>query len=154
MLELRGNNKEELEEYSILLNNPKLDINLKEKLIQQVETIVDDISTITGLDEAHLLFKYSKVRPTWKNVQAMFANDSDLLSTSVINFLNQENNAIILSKSRMETVANEDGVSIYSKLCEALIHEKILMMYHINYLHNPFHGATIVLSLVQYLLKG
>ena len=161
LLELRGNNKEELEEYSILLNNPKLDINLKEKLIQQVETIVDDISTITGLDEAHLLFKYSKVRPTWKNVQAMFANDSDLLSTSVINFLNQENNAIILSKSRMETVANEDGVSIYSKLCEALIHEKNindvsykLFTQSIPWCYNSFKPSSISPERMRILIEG
>ena len=60
LLELRGNTREELEEYTILLNNSKLNIKLKDKLIQQIETIVDDISTITGLDEAHLLFQYSK----------------------------------------------------------------------------------------------
>lgn len=78
----------------------------------------------------------------------MFANDSDLLSTSVITFLNQDNNAIALSKSRMTTAINEDGVEVYSKLCKALIHEKVLMMYHINYFCNPFHGVTITLTQV------
>lgn len=124
LLELKDNTKEELKEYIILLNNPKLDIKLKERLILQIDTIVNDISTITGLDEAHLLFQYSKVTPIWENIQAMFEKDNNLLSTSVITFLNEDKNAIELSNKNMSTVTNEDGVKVYSKLCRALIHER------------------------------
>lgn len=161
LLELKGNTREELEEYTILLNNSKLNIKLKDKLIQQIETIVDDISTITGLDEAHLLFQYSKVRPTWENVQTMFANDEDSLSSSVITFLNQENNAIVLSKNRMTTTANENGVGIYSKLCKALIHEKSindesykLFLSSIPWCYNSFDSSSISHERMKLLIES
>ena len=160
LLELKGNTREELEEYTILLNNSKLNIKLKDKLIQQIETIVDDIST-TGLDEAHLLFQYSKVRPTWENVQTMFANDEDSLSSSVITFLNQENNAIVLSKNRMTTTANENGVGIYSKLCKALIHEKSindesykLFLSSIPWCYNSFDSSSISHERMKLLIES
>lgn len=161
LLELKGNTREELEEYTILLNNSKLNIKLKDKLIQQIETIVDDISTITGLDEAHLLFQYSKVRPTWENVQTMFADDEDSLSSSVITFLNQENNAIVLSKNRMTTTANENGVGIYSKLCKALIHEKSindesykLFLSSIPWCYNSFDSSSISHERMKLLIES
>ena len=161
LLELKGNTREELEEYTILLNNSKLNIKLKDKLIQQIETIVDDISTITGLDEAHLLFQYSKVRPTWENVQTMFANDEDSLSSSVITFLNQENNAIVLSKNRMTTTANENGVGIYSKFCKALIHEKSindesykLFLSSIPWCYNSFDSSSISHERMKLLIES
>ena len=161
LLELKSNTREELEEYTILLNNSKLNIKLKDKLIQQIETIVDDISTITGSDEAHLLFQYSKVRPTWENVQTMFANDKDSLSSSVITFLNQENNAIVLSKNRMTTTANENGVGIYSKLCKELINEKSindesykLFLSSIPWCYNSFDSSSISHERMKVLIES
>lgn len=161
LLELKGNTKEELEEYTILLNNPKLDIELKEKLIQQIDTIVDDISTITGLDEAHLLFQYSKVKPIWENVQVMFANDDNLLSTSVITFLNQENNAIALTRCKMTTKKDEDGIEIYNKLCKALIHENSindelykLFVSSIPWCYNNFDSSSISYERMKILIES
>lgn len=161
LLELRGNTREELEEYTILLNNSKLNINLKDKLIQQIETIVDDISTITGLDEAHLLFQYSKVRPTWENVQTMFTNDGNSLSTSVITFLNQGNNAIALARNKMTTDKDEDGVEIYSKLCKALMHEKSindesykLLVSSIPWCYNSFDSNSISYERMKVLIES
>ena len=161
LLELRGNTREELEEYTILLNNSKLNIKLKDKLIQQIETIVDDISTITGLDEAHLLFQYSKVRPTWGNVQTMFANDEDSLSPSVITFLNQGNNAIALARNKMTTDKDEDGVEIYSKLCKALMHENSindrsykLLVSSIPWCYNSFDSNSISYERMKVLIEN
>lgn len=161
LLELRGNTREELEEYTILLNNSKLNIKLKDKLIQQIETIVDYISTITGLDEAHLLFQYSKIRPTWENVQTMFTNDGNSLSTSVIAFLNQENNAIALARNKMTTDKDEDGVEIYSKLCKALMHEKSindesykLLVSSIPWCYNSFDSNSISYERMKVLIES
>lgn len=161
LLNLRGNTKEELEEYTILLNNIKLDIKLKEKLIQQVDTIVNDISTIIGLDETHLLFQYSKVEPTWENVQIAFKKDGDLLSTSVITFLNQENNAITLTSCKMTTTKDKDGVEIYSKLCKSLIHEKNindklykLFVSSIPWCYDNFDSSSISYKRMKVLIEN
>lgn len=161
LLELGGNTKEELDEYIILLNNSKLDLELKERLIQKIDTIVVDISTIIGLNEAHLLFQYSKIEPTWENVQTMFANDSNLLSTSVITFLNQGNNAIALARNKMTTEKDEDGVEIYSKLCKALIHEKSindesykLFVSSIPWCYNSFDSSSISHERMKVLIES
>lgn len=124
LLKLEGNTQENLGEYTLLLNNTELKMSLKEKLIQKTETTVEDISTIDGLEEAHLLFKSYKVEPNWNNIQYIFEKESNILSEEVITFLNNENNALELSKSRMSTESNDDGVQIFNPLCKAIIHEK------------------------------
>ncbi len=124
LLKLEGNTQEDLIEYTLLLNNTELKLNLKEKLIQKTETTIEDISTIDGLKEAHLLFKYYKIEPNWDNIQYIFEKESNILSEEVIIFLNNENNALDLSKSRISTELNGDGVQIFNPLCKAIIHEK------------------------------
>lgn len=161
LIGIADNTKENIDSYTLLLNNSDLKLELKKKLIQKNEIIINDISTITGIEEAHSLFHYSKVKPTWDNIQAMFANDSDLLSTSVITFLNQDNNAIALSKSRMTTTINEDGVQAYSKLCKALIHEKSindvsykLLLQSIPWRYNNFDPSSITTERMKVLIES
>lgn len=161
LIGIADNTKENIDSYTLLLNNSDLKLELKEKLIQKIDTVINDITTITGIKEAHSLFHYSKVKPTWDNIQAMFANDSDLLSTSVITFLNQDNNAIALSKSRMTTAINEDGVEVYSKLCKALIHEKSindvsykLLLQSIPWCYNNFDPSLITTERMKVLIES
>lgn len=122
---------------------------------------MNDISTIIGLDETHLLFQYSKVEPTWENVQIAFKKDGDLLSTSVITFLNQENNAITLTSCKMATTKDENGVEIYSKLCKSLIHEKNindklykLFVSSIPWCYNSFDSSSISYERMKVLIEN
>lgn len=161
LIGIADNTKENIDSYTLLLNNSDLKLELKEKLIQKIDTVINDITTITGIKEAHSLFHYSKVKPTWDNIQAMFANNSDLLSTSVITFLNLDNNAIALSKSRMTTAINEDGVEVYSKLCKALIHEKSindvsykLLLQSIPWCYNNFDPSLITTERMKVLIES
>jgi DNA-binding Lrp family transcriptional regulator len=66
LIGIEDNTKEDIEAYTLLLNNSKLELRLKEKLIEKIDTIIDDIATIDGSNETHLLFKYSKVKQTWE----------------------------------------------------------------------------------------
>lgn len=124
LIGIEDNTKEEIEEYTLLLNNSDLELELKEKLIQKMDTIINDITTIDGLKESHLLFQNSKVKPTWENIQAIFEKDSNTISESTILFFNNKDIATILSQSRMTSEPNEDGVKVYSKLCKAIINSK------------------------------
>ena len=61
----------------------------------------------------------------------------------------------------METVANEDGVSIYSKLCEALIHEKNindvsykLFTQSIPWCYNSFDSSSISHERMKLLIES
>ena len=76
LIGIEDNTKEDIEAYTLLLNNSKLELRLKEKLIEKIDTIIDDIATIDGSNETHLLFKYSKVKQTWENIESIFNKDN------------------------------------------------------------------------------
>jgi hypothetical protein len=126
LLEIKDNTSEDIESYILLLNNSDLELELKEKLIQKTGTVINDINTVNGIEESHLLFKNSKVAPTWENIQCVFSKDNDNLTESTILFLNNEDNATELSKRSMPTDTNKDGIEIYDKLCNAIIHGKYI----------------------------
>ena len=65
LLTLGGNTREELEEYILLLNNADLDINLKEELIQKIDTLIQDINEIIYIEICHLFLRFLKVIPIW-----------------------------------------------------------------------------------------
>ena len=123
LLKLGGNTREGLNEYTLLLNNPDLDLKLKEELIQKTETIIQDINAIDSIKVCHLLFNYSKVIPKWENIQSIFERNENMLSEDVIKYLNNDNNANELSKVRMTSEANEDGIKVFSLVCKAIIQE-------------------------------
>lgn len=161
LLKLEGNTQENLGEYTLLLNNTELKMSLKEKLIQKTETTVEDISTIDGLEEAHLLFKSYKVEPNWNNIQYIFEKESNILSEEVIIFLNNENNALELSKSRMSTESNDDGVQIFNPLCKTIIHEKRikdisygLLLKSIPWCYNSFDSIFITKGRMEALITN
>jgi hypothetical protein len=124
LIGIEDNTKEDIEAYTLLLNNSKLELRLKEKLIEKIDTIIDDIATIDGSNETHLLFKYSKVKQTWENIESIFNKDNNLLTVDVITYLNNNKNAFELSNRKMPSDLIVDGVKKFSKLCEAIIHAK------------------------------
>lgn len=124
LLRLDENTNEDLVEYTLLLNNPNLDLDLKVQLIQKIETVINNINEIEDIKVALLLFKYSKVKPTWENIQSMFESNNNTLSEEMIEFLNCDNNAIEFSTVRMDSEPNDDSVKSYVSVCKAIIHAK------------------------------
>lgn len=122
-LKLENNNEEEIEDYIQLLNNSDLDISLKEKVIIQVKTIVGDVSDIEDSIVINLLFKYSKVNPTWDNILYIFELEEDKLNEHIIAYLNSLSNYEVLSKKKM-TIVKDGDKSRYSAICKAIIHEQ------------------------------
>lgn len=61
LIGIESNTEEDVEEYTLLLNNSGLDLDLKAKLILKTDTVINDIATIDGLDESHLLSKIQKL---------------------------------------------------------------------------------------------
>lgn len=160
LIGIEDNTKEDVESYTLLLNNSDLHLELKEKLVQKIDTIINDITTIDGIDESHILFMYSKVVPTWENVNSLFQKDGNILSDAVISFLDEESNAIELSKSRMTSEPNVDGVKIYLKLCNAIIHGKNisdisygLLLRSIPWCYNSFDASLISHDRMKVLIE-
>ena len=120
-LELEDNTEEQLDFYITLLNNEELSIELKDKIILKTNTIIEDLDDIDVFDVAILLFKYSKIEPTWENILSIFEQQDNSFNRDVISFLNSIKNAEVLSKAKISTDKNPEGIQIYSKLCISII---------------------------------
>lgn len=159
LLGIKRNTKEDIKEYTLLLNNSDLNLNLKEKLIEKIDTIINDISTIEGLDEVHILFKNSKVKPTWENIQSTFEKEDNILSESIFTFLNNMNNSNTLSKNKMSLETYDDGRNIFGLLSDAIIHSKnisdesyCLLLKSIPWWYNSFDANSISIERMKVLI--
>ena len=67
---LKLDSKSEEEEYLIqLINSKKIDLTLKEQVVERVEVLIDNIEDIEDSNDWEIVFLYMKVRPSWKNVR-------------------------------------------------------------------------------------
>lgn len=121
-LQLENNTKEKLEHYIQLLNHPNLDIDFKEEVIEQVETIIDDVSEIVDKDVVDLFFKHSKVKASWDNVLHSYEREENKFSDGLIEYLNTLSNAELLSKEEMAIVKVGDKQK-YDSICDDIIYE-------------------------------
>lgn len=68
---LKLDSKSEEEEYLIqLINSKKIDLTLKEQVVERVEVLIDNIEDIEDSNDWEIVFLYMKVRPSWENVRA------------------------------------------------------------------------------------
>lgn len=123
-LNIENNTNEELNSYIFLLNNASMKLNIKEKLIQKVETCVDDIKKIENIDVQDLLFIFNKLNVLWENVYQNYKNHEDNLSESVINYLNNYEIAKHLSTIKISNAKDDEGNGIYGNFVRSLIHEE------------------------------
>lgn len=123
-LNIENNTNEELDSYILLLNNASMKLNIKEKLIQKVETCVDDIKKIENIDVQDLLFIFNKLNVSWENVYQNYKNHEDNLSESVINYLNNYEIAKHLSTIKISNAKDDEGNGIYGNFVRSLIHEE------------------------------
>jgi hypothetical protein len=122
-LKLENNTKEKLDHYSQLLNYSELVIDLKEELIEKVETYIEHVSEIEDNSVVDLLFKHSKVKASWDNILHSFEIQDNKFSNGIIEYFNTLLNAELLSKEKMTTVKVGEK-SKYSALCRTIIYEQ------------------------------
>ncbi|PKP45415.1 MAG: hypothetical protein CVT94_18080, partial [Bacteroidetes bacterium HGW-Bacteroidetes-11] len=109
-LKIETNIEEPIEYYLKILNNEILDIDLKEKIIIQVNTKITDIKAISDTSLWDTLFRYSKVSPSWNNILASFENEEIGFSEDLIGFLNTNYNAEQLSKIKIPAKVNDKNI--------------------------------------------
>lgn len=124
-------NINEEEAYLIdLLNNKKLLPHIKELVIEQVETKISKISSITDIKTYPALFQKNKITATWENLLFNYNNqeiplqerevkEEKEISESTIEFLNIIENAEELSKRKIPKEVN--SINIYGEFWEKLI---------------------------------
>jgi len=122
-LNLEQNREEDTKHYLTLLNNPNIDVELKEKIIIKTDIIIENTSSVSVLDVSKLLLKYSKIEAKWDNILPVFEQQGEQLCDNIISFFNSKVNSEKLSKSKIPNIKNTEGVSGYSKFYKAIMHE-------------------------------
>lgn len=95
-----GTNVKEPEQYlCTLLNNTNLKLENKKQIIKQVETKIDDFIKIKDKDPElySIFFDENKVKAKWDNLLWYFRINEDVISDSMIAFINKIENAKELS---------------------------------------------------------
>ncbi|WP_353076637.1 hypothetical protein [Flavobacterium sp.] len=100
-LKLSDNSKEEEAYLLNLLNNEKLSIELKEKIISFQELKISNIYDLNENEVAEMLLVNSKLTPTWKNVIDYYENIEEKVDESILVFLNNIENVTALKKSKI-----------------------------------------------------
>ena len=123
-LKIEKNVKEEMQSYIYLLNNPSIQLDIKEQLIQKVNTIIDDIKLIESNDVRDFLFKYRKLANTWKNVYESYLSHAEFFSITVIDYLNDLKIAEELSTIKIPDTKDEEGKSVYGNFVFSIIYQE------------------------------
>lgn len=92
-LVISTNIKEAEMELVALLNNKEIRLTHLIKVIETVETKVSDITKVTLQRTDEILFEEFKVVATWQNLIEYFARDKQIVSPSMVSFLNDDTNA-------------------------------------------------------------
>ena len=123
-LKIDKNENEELQSYVSLLNNNSVELDIKEQLIQKVNTVVEDIKIIENNDVRDLLFKHKKITISWNNVYESYISHEEFFSLSMIEYLNDLEIAKKLSSVKISNEKDEEGNCVYGDFVYSLIHQK------------------------------
>lgn len=123
-LKIDKNVNEELQSYVSLLNNNSVELDIKEQLIQKVNTVVEDIKIIENNDVRDLLFKHKKITISWNNVYESYISHEEFFSLSMIDYLNDLEIAKKLSSVKISNEKDEEGNCVYGDFVYSLIHQK------------------------------
>jgi hypothetical protein len=134
-LKLSDNSKEEETYLLNLLNNEKLSIELKEKIISYQELKISNIHDLNENEVAAMLLENSKIIPTWENVIDYYENIEEKVDESTIVFLNNVENVTELKKSKIPYVKEN------RKLIESLSSSIILSEEIENENYNPITNS-------------
>lgn len=157
-LKLENNTKEKLEHYIQLLNYPDLDINLKEEVIEKVETYIEDVSEIQDNSVIDLLYRQSKVKATWDNILYSYEIEENKFSEGLIVFFNSLPNSLVLSLQKFDS---EEKKNKFEDLFKSLVHEQRIInaSYKLLIIPNPswyseFETQKLSKERIEILIEG
>jgi len=150
----------EIEEYYIeILNNENISAENKTKIIESVETLINDINDIEDLDIIKHLLIESKILATWENLINVYVQNENEFIPEITSFINVTENSNKLSKIRinkehpnketadsfMETLLLNDAINIenYSTILKS-----------IPYIYNSLNFENLSNNKVASLIKN
>lgn len=102
-------NKKESENYFIsLLNNESITSKNIILLINKIDTLITDITSIKVAGVQETLLKAFKVKPIWSNLYKYFQDNDKKIDGALIKFLNHKDNYEELSKTIISNSQEED----------------------------------------------
>ena len=100
-LKIEDNRFEDEQSLLILLNNKDLDLKLKSKIIEKVDTKISDLSKIDNIGVKKILLNANKLVPIWKNVVDFFDKSENKIDQNLISYLELEDVKSELSKQKL-----------------------------------------------------
>lgn len=137
-LKLKSNSKEEEDYLLKLLNNEKLSIRLKEKIIIPQELKISYIYDLNENEVAAMLLESSRITPTWENLIVHYENIEEKIDESTLVFLNNVENVTELKKSKIPYI--EENRKLIESLSSSIILSEEIKNENYNTLTNsiPF----------------
>lgn len=124
-LSLPDNHKEPETRLITLLNNEKIKLENRIKIINTVHTKIKDLSLIHVQGIREPLLKNNKVEPTWDNLTTYYASEQ-IFSPELISFLNNTENAAALSTEEIDCNKLEMNGEIVDAFILSLINEPLI----------------------------
>lgn len=124
-LSLPDNYKEPETRLITLLNNEKIKLENRFKIIKAVHTKIEDLSFINVERMRESLLENNKVAPTWDNLTTYYANQQ-IFSPELISFLNNTENAATLSAEEIDRDNLEMDGEIVDTFILSLINEPLI----------------------------
>lgn len=119
-LQIESNRNESEETIIWLLNNDKLNLEEKTKIIDKQDTIIEDISKIEEQEVLDTLFEKNKIKPVWENI-GWYYNLTKSLNKVLIGYLNIQKNADELSKIKINTNYCDEHKSFDTQILEDIL---------------------------------
>ena len=85
-----------------LLNQQSLSFETKIQIIKKVIIQIEFLSTIEELEIKKVLFKESKIAPTWQNILNQYQSEENIISKTIIKFLEINSNTLSKHKISMD----------------------------------------------------
>ncbi len=109
-----------------LLNNEKIKLENRIKLIKAVHTKIKDLSFIHVQGIREPLLENNKVEPTWDNLTKYYASEQQVFSPELISFLNNTENADALSTEEIDRDNLEMDGEIVDAFILSLVNEPLI----------------------------
>ena len=91
-----------------VLNNTSLTVSIKTAIIQQQKTIINDIQRIDDREMQKVLVLNNRIAVDWKNLYNYYIGSEEKeIDETLINYLNQSRNYMVLAKQSIESQLNE-----------------------------------------------
>lgn len=160
-LAITTNTNEIEDSYIELLENKELSTKNIDKLVERTVTKISDVAIIKVESVVDVLLKHSKVVPTWSNVIFYYENSEGKISNELLQFLNQEENYLELSKNKIPTDNKENEENRYSPFILSLIKQVKLndiaysfLLKSVPYIYNSLKFDSLTFKKAELILDN